>query len=72
MFFCRKIIWQPSHYPLKPKHLEIHIEDELGKRKVVDTYYESSMKIRKPYKISGNARISIYEDGQRVKHQEIK
>ena len=56
----------------KPKHLEIHIEDELGKRKVVDTYYESSMKIRKPYKISGNARISIYEDGQRVKHQEIK
>ena len=56
----------------KPKHLKIYIEDELGKRKVVDTYYESSMKIRKPYKITGNARISIYEDGQFVKHQEIK
>ena len=56
----------------KPKHLEIYIEDELGKRKVVDTYYESSMKIRKPYKISGRTNISIYEDGQRVKYQEIK
>jgi len=56
----------------QPKHLKIYIEDGLGKRKVVDTYYESSMKIRKPYKISGNARISIYEDGQLVKHQEIQ
>ena len=55
-----------------PKHLEIYIEDELVKRKVVATYYESSMKIRKPYKISGSAHISIYEDGQRVKYQEIK
>ena len=55
-----------------PKRVQIFVEDDRGRREVIDNSYEAGFRIRQPYKVVGEATMIVYEDGLEVKREKLE
>ena len=53
------------------KHVTIFVEDDRGRKRVIDKNYESGFLISQPYKVIGEATMIVYEDNIEVMRKKL-